>query len=347
MIRVLHIGLSHSLGGIETFLANISSVFDPTEFEFDYVAYGPAPALQDTFEAAGSHIYILGNRRNPFRYANELYAFMSKGYDVVHVHKNSAVDVIPFICAAHKDNLKVVSHSHNTHSNARIFGRILNSFGRGAILDTADALLACSRAAGEWLYGEHAVETGRVQVIPNGIDLKRYRFDSAKRKHIREMLGVSNRLLIGCVGRFTVQKNQRFLGDVLEELLAFGVDAGMLFLGDGPLRQDVERMFTEKGLGERAIFLGSVDNVADYLQGVDALVMPSLYEGLPIALIEAQASGLPIISSEAITNEVVASDRFKRLPVSFGSEILWAESILSFAKSSKIRCEPLNERIEI
>lgn len=326
MIRVLHLGLSHQFGGIESFLLNLNRAIDRSWLHFDYVAYGSTAPREDEFAELGGVIYHLSNRRNPFAYIHELLTLMGSGYDVVHVHKNSAADAIPFLCARCVPGLKVVAHAHNTSSGAGRAATVLNAAGRRVVVRNADVLLACSGVAARWLYGEAA---GHATFVPNGIDVSTFAFDPIVRKRVRGDLDVGGDVVVGCVGRFRKEKNQTFLAGVLKELLAKGVSARVLFLGDGSELETTRNTFEEEGLGDRAIFLGSVRNVADYLQAMDVLAMPSLFEGLPLTAVEGQAAGLPVLLSDRITDEVCLTELAVRLPIAGDAAGRWAECIMN------------------
>lgn len=325
MIRVLHIGLSHQFGGIESFLLNLNRTIDRSKFHFDYVAYGSSVPRENKFVALGGTVHHLSNRRNPFVYSRELIALMSSGYDIVHVHKNSAADVVPFMCARRVPGLKVVAHAHNTHSGAGCIASAFNTVGKHAVVWCSDSLLACSAVAARWLYGTKA---NRAAIIPNGIDISTYAFNPSTRERVRAELGVGDEVIVGCVGRFRKEKNQAFLAAVLEELLVRGVPARVLFLGDGTELEATRHTFEKAGLSDRTIFLGSVSNVADYMQAMDVLAMPSLFEGLPLTAIEGQAAGLPVLLSDRITDEVCLTELAVRLPLSGDAAGGWAKCIM-------------------
>lgn len=331
MIRVLHIGLSHQFGGIESFLLNLNRAIDQNEFRFDYVAYGSTAPREDEFAELGGIIYHLGNRQNPLAYIRELRMLMGSGYDVVHVHKNSAADTIPFLCARRVPGLKVVAHAHNTSSGAGRAATFLNAAGRRVVVESADVLLACSGVAARWLYGDAA---GCATLVPNGIDVSAFAFDPAVREKMRGELGVGDDVVVGCVGRFRKEKNQVFLAGVLKELLAKGVSARVLFLGDGSELEATKSAFEKAGLGDRAIFLGSVRNVADYMQAMDVLAMPSLFEGLPLTAVEGQAAGLPVLLSDRITDEVCLTELAVRVPISGDAATKWAEYITNNSRET-------------
>lgn len=325
MIRVLHIGLSDSFGGIESFLLNLGRATDMERFCFDYVAYGAEVPCEDEFLALGGKVLRLTNRSNPISYSRELCSFMGRGYDVVHIHKNSAADIVPFLCARRIRGLKIVSHAHSTRSGAGAVASAFNMLGRSVVVRSSDIMLACSAVAADWLYGSAA---GRATLIPNGIDLSRYVFDPVAREKVREELGVGGAIVVGCVGRFKAEKNQAFLVGVLKSLECRGIDAYALFLGDGAEIDSVKCRFAQENLGTRAIFLGSVRDVASYMQAMDVLAMPSLFEGFPLVAVEGQAAGLPVLLSDRITEEVCLTERAVRLPLGEGTEPVWGEAIM-------------------
>ena len=206
-----------------------------------------------------------------------------------------------------------IAHSHNTTCKFMTVHRVLTPVFR--ILCTHR--LACGMDAGRWLYGEKDFT-----VVNNGIDTERFAFRQESREEIRGMLDVANDTkLIGHVGIFNQAKNQQFLVEILNKL---GSEYKLLLLGKGNLREDVERKVQEMGLSERVIFGGVTDRVGDYLSACDIFVMPSLYEGLPLALIEAQANGLQCVVSENITHEVDKTGNITFLPLDAGAAY-WAQ----------------------
>lgn len=333
VICVLHIGLSDQFGGIESFLLNLHNAIDREKFRFDYVAYGSDTPREDEFRALGAEVYHLTNRKNPFAYAYELRAIMSRGYDIIHVHKNSAADIVPFICADKMKGTLLCAHAHNTRSGAGAAASMLNRVGRIPLTKMTDYKFACSDIAGEWLYGDKCKIDA---VIPNGINLTAYTFCPEVRRKIRSRLGVGDELVIGCVGRFRREKNQAFLIGVLKELYRRGITASALFLGDGSELETTKERFASEGIADAAIFLGSVKDVSSYMQAMDVLAMPSLFEGLPLAAIEAQAASLPTLLSNCITEEVCLTQLTKRLPIGEGTESLWADEIAGLKDHQRI-----------
>lgn len=328
--RVLAIGLSPDFGGIESFLLNACHGLDKKMVQMDLAAYSDTVPREGEFREVAHDVVRLPSKSSPLRYYRGLEAVMARGYDVIHINKNSPVDFLP-VLAASKTGARVIVHAHNSAPSVGGVPGMLASLGRSYINAHADVRLACSKVAGEWLFGKGSDFT----FVPNGIDLESYAFDPATRDEARKELGLAGRLAIGCVGRFTPQKNQAFLVGVLEALVGRGADAVMMFLGDGPERQAVEGAFAQTGLSGRAMFLGAVEGVHRYLQALDAVVMPSLYEGLPLVAIEAQAAGLPLVVSDTVTEEIDCTPLVHRLSLVDDPADAWAGALMSAIDSAR------------
>ncbi|MBR2853528.1 MAG: glycosyltransferase, partial [Clostridia bacterium] len=186
---------------------------------------------------------------------------------------------------------------------------------------------ACSLAAGESKFPDDIVRT-RLRVINNGIDLSRFAFNHEKRAEIRRILNISRHtLLLGHVGRFSEQKNHRFDLEILEELKKKSVtDIRLLWIGEGELEDELRRLAAEKGLQDVVIFQGVVMNVEDFLQAMDVFLLPSLFEGLGIVGVEAQAVGLPVLVSDRIPQDLKLTESVRFLPL--GNAELWSDEIL-------------------
>lgn len=314
MLKVLHIGLSSTFGGIESFLLNISKYVDDNRIQFDYVAYSDMVPRIEEFKRKNA-IFHLRNRKNIIKYVCDLKKILSNNYDIVHIHKNSAVDIVPFVCAKLFSKACIISHSHNGGSSSCLV-KIISTFFRPIIVNISDELLSCSNVATKWLYGN--VDSKKVYLVPNGIYVDKYKFNPSIRSKIRRKMNLEDNFVIGCVGRFVKQKNQIFLVDVLDELIKVRPKVKLLFLGDGKEIGNVQAAFNRRGLTDYVVFRGAVSNIQDYLQAMDVAVMPSIYEGLPLSAIEFQASGLPTIVSDSITDEINLSDSFTSLPITKG-----------------------------
>jgi len=270
-------------------------------------------------QAGGKLITLRRSIANPMRYLKDLRKVIGEEkYDIVHVHGNSATMVLEMI-AARQAGCKVrIAHSHNTTCRHQKIHRLMDPLFQAL----CTGRLACGEEAGRWLHGKRSFT-----VVNNGIQTQVYRFDSVARQNARQELGISREQKLIChVGTFNGVKNQAFLVEILEQLVATGEDWMMVLIGVGQTREAVEALVREKQLEKRLRFIGITDRVQDYLSAADLTVMPSLYEGLPLTLIEAQTNGLRCVVSDTITREVDKTGNLTFLPLSSGAEH-WAQVI--------------------
>ena len=332
-IKVLHLELDEHLGGIESFLYNLYSTIDREKVQFDFVSRSDNPAYKSELTELGANIFKVYSFKNPFKYMNDLKQIIKNGeYDIIHIHKNSAANILPFCVTNKFKNIKVFVHSHNTKPSVSGFASVLHNINRKFLYDSADEHFACSKVAGKWLY----VKKGEFKVLRNGIITIRYRFDIDKRKAKRQELNITNdALVVGNIGRFTEQKNQKRLVEIFEELQRYNQNSYLLLIGDGNLREKVHLYVTEKNI-ENVKFLGVRNDIPDLMVAMDAVVMPSLYEGLPVVGVEAQAAGLNLYLSNTISKETQLLDSVKWFDLN--------ESNKSIAKSIKIEMIDDEER---
>ncbi len=228
------------------------------------------------------------------------------------------------LTSAKKHGVKhLIAHSHATVYSDKPLNAIRNRLLCANLKKQANVYFACSRLAGEFLYGRKSGDT--FHVFNNAIECDQFKFSAEKRMRVRQEQGWSGRYVVGHVGRFCKQKNQKYLVSIFAEVVASEPSALLVLIGDGPDKEEVEREVLEKGLASSVVFLGRRDDVDALLQGMDVFVLPSLFEGLPVIGVEAQAAGLSVIASDAITDEMnIASVRF--LPLS--SPAAWVKAIL-------------------
>lgn len=329
-IRVLHLALESTSGGIESFLFNLEQNLNHDVVSCDYVAFTEHPAFEAELKASGAQIHIVKHRKNPIKYWRQIsYILNTNSYDCVHIHKNTAMDFIPFLCAKTHGIKSIICHSHNTNPGLHGIKLALHRLGRHVISATCTDKLACSKAAGQWLYrsGEN------YRVINNGIDIASLSFCQKSRTKIREELEGSDSILIGAIGRLTAQKNHSFLIDTTAHIIAKHPNAKLVIVGEGPLHNDLSNKVEKRGLIGNVIFTGNVLNVTEYMSAFDVLAMPSLFEGLPIVAIEAQANGLPCVLSTRITNESAINDNVYLLDLEDGPEA-WSDAIITAALSA-------------
>lgn len=203
---------------------------------------------------------------------------------------------------------------------------IIRTYFKKRMMPYLTHLFMCGEESGKWLYGEK--NKSRFIMLNNAIDAAVYSFDASKREEMRRQLGLTGELVIGHVGRFNPQKNHAFLLDIFTSLLKKEPDAALLLVGDGEGMPKIQAKAQELGIAEHVCFLGVRSDVADLMQAMDVFVFPSLYEGLPVTMVEAQASGLPCIISDKVPPECILTDGLVNIMPLSASPEAWAEKIL-------------------
>lgn len=338
-IRVLQVVGRMDRGGIETMIMNLYRNIDRNKVQFDFLAhYGREAVYNDEIRAMGGHIYEMPALKDEnhvyywriFSYIAALHKFFREhSYKIVHGHMtNTAAIYMPI--ARKYGATCLISHSHSSHGKAGLLGKVTNILQK-PIRKNATDWFACSKAAAEWFYSKEDIASGKVHILANAVDAQKFRFSPGKRKEMRAELGVDGKIVIGCVARFRTEKNQVFLVDVLKKMAEMRDDVVVLFTGDGPEEEQVKQKMVEAGVQDKAIFLGMRTDIPDVMQAMDALAMPSIFEGLPVTGIEAQASGLRILASTGVTDEMNALGMVEYLsleePVS-----KWAEKLIGMAE---------------
>ena len=330
-IRILHIVTYMGRGGLETLLMNCLRHIDREQIQFDFLVHREFRGdYDDEIEALGGKIYRLP-RLNPANpgYFRALEAFFRSHpeYRIVHCHLD-CMSALP-LSVAKKCGVPVrVAHIHSS-SQDKDWKYPLKLFCMRWIPKFATHFFACSKAAGEWAFPRQTV-----CVVKNGIDTLIFRFDNSVRCKIRKQLCLKKHLVLGHTGRFVSVKNHAFLIDIFSEIHQRVPDSTLILIGTGELEDAIRRKTSSLGIKDSVLFLGSQANVSDYLQAMDVFVMPSLYEGLSLASVEAQASGLPCYFSDTVPRECKLTDTVTFLPLS-ASPAQWAEEILKADISSR------------
>lgn len=325
MTRVLHYGLSTNTGGIETYLLDLTRTIDRSRFQFGFThVRDGVPCYRNELSALGAEFFPVTPRRTSLRRnksdLDEL--FRRGGFDILHCHMNTLSYVEP-IRAALRHDCRVLIHSHNSGAKRSFVTNALHWFHFLTLPRKRVRMIAVSRLAGEWLFGKFADFT----VVNNGIDVDKFRFNEVARHELRQRLQLEDRIVVGSVAAFLPAKNHPFLLRVFKAVLQQRPDAVLLLVGGGHLEDSVRELTVELEIAESVRFLGRRGDVPAILSAMDVLLLPSLFEGFPLAVMEAQASGLPCILSDAITDEVVLSGSCHRLPLSWTPEA-WAERLL-------------------
>lgn len=342
-IRVLQIVGRMDRGGIENFVMNVYRNIDREKVQFDFLChYGREASFNDEIRAMGGRIYEMPAIRDEthvyywkvFEYVFALKKFFKehKEYKVIHGQMTNTAAIYMPIAKKYGVTTRI-AHSHNSHGKVGLLGLVTDILKR-PVFKYATDLFACSDTAARYFYPKSYIDAGRVKIVPNAVDAEKFRFKPEIRKKMREQFGVRDKLVIGCVGRFRTEKNQVFLLEVLREALKINKDAVLLFAGDGPLEDNVKAKAQELGLESKTLFLGMRDDVNLVMQAMDVLAMPSLFEGLPVTGIEAQASGLHIVASTGVTEEMNAIGMVEFMSLDESARA-WAEKLLSAGNSKR------------
>ncbi len=301
-MKILHVGISEHLGGIETYLYKMASNVDLKEYQFDFLTYHDVtPCFYEEISALGCNFQrVTSRRKNWLQFRKDFAKLIEKEqYDIIHCHLNTLSFIDP-IKIGLKKGVKVVGHSHNGSFKGSKKSQLLHTVNSLRFPAKKVKMLAVSGLAGRWMFGKKSSYT----VLNNGVDLKKFYYTDGRRERIRNEFHIEKEKLIVHTGAFREQKNHDFLIDVFYELNKLEPTAKLMLVGDGALKTKIEEKVKALGLEERVIFAGIRKDIADVLCAGDVFVFPSFYEGFPCSLIEAEATGLYCFAADTITQEV-------------------------------------------
>ncbi|MDQ1000334.1 glycosyltransferase EpsF [Neobacillus niacini] len=309
--RILHVVSSMNRGGAETMIMNLYRQIDRTKIQFDFVSHvTDKSAYDDEILSLGGRIYKIPSlgHSGPVSYTKNLCNILKKNGPFTAVHAHTDFQTGFAALAARLSGVKVrICHSHNTawKPNLRMRDNVLFWFCKQLISSNATSYCACGDEAARFLFSDYVYNSGQVRYLQNGIDLELFKqYYDADRQHIRAQFGISDdTILIGHVGRFYEQKNHVFIVNLAEKMKKRGLNFKIFLVGDGPLRSDIEKRVVNKGLDNHFKFLGVRDDVPMLMRIFDVFILPSLFEGLPVVLVESQAIGTPCLVSDVVTDE--------------------------------------------
>lgn len=299
-MKILFVNYRMNIGGIESFLLNITKELVKQKHHIDFLCYKDGKYdLDKEIKDLKCNIYRINDpdKVSSYKHFKELYNFLKNNkYDVIHCNTYTDSGLVMF--AAFLAGIKVrVTHSHTSQKPKSLKQKIKWFIGKMMINIFSNKKIACSKVAGESLY-----LTNKFVILENGVDLNKYIFNKDIRNKIRkELLVKENEILIGHVGRFVPVKNHEYIIDLFKEL---DDNYKLLLIGDGPDKTKIEKLVRDYKLKDRVIFTGNIRNTNEYLNAIDLILFPSLYEGLPVSLVEAQMNGLQIIASNTISKEI-------------------------------------------
>lgn len=328
--RVLQILDSINVNGTEMFIMNVFRNMDHNEIMFDFlVSQRTFSAFEKEFESHGSKIYTFTRRnRGILKHIASLKEFFrahGKDYKVAHIHGNSFTSMMPLAEAKNHGIPIRIAHCHNT-STQGIHNRLLHNLNRLRIDSIATDFFACSEAAKEWGF-KGTKGFGKALVVPNGIELEKFAFNETKRSEVRKELNLGDSFVVGNVAAFRDAKNHPFMLKTFKEITRRYQNAKLMLVGDGDGMGEMKEMAKRLRMEKDVLFLGSRSDIPDLLQAMDLFLFPSKYEGLGIVAIEAQAAGLPVMTSTHVPTETAATPLIQYLDLASGPEE-WASKIL-------------------
>lgn len=340
-IRVLHVIGIMNRGGAETMIMNLYRNIDRNKVQFDFVENeGNEAAFDAEIRQLGGKIYRCPryNGKNHFTYTrwwNSFFEAYKGEYPIVHGHIGSTAAI--YLSIAKKHGAYTIAHSHSAGGGSAIYR--LFAYPTRYI---ANKFFACSKDAGTSRYGKTVGnDSNRCQVLNNAIDAQSFSFNLETRKQVRNELHIAEKaVVIGHVGRFVEAKNHLFLIEVFACVRKRNPNAILLLVGDGERRPEIQAAIAEKHLNDAVILTGVRSDVRGFYQAMDVFVFPSVYEGMPVSLVEAQAAGLPCCVSSNVPGDSAVTGLVEFISLESGPE-KWAEIALQRAMAP--RSDMLNE----
>ena len=330
MLRVLHSVSNMARAGIETMLMNYYREMDRNQIQFDFLANKPVPGEYDEeIRSMGGRVFVSPGL-NPLhfpRYRRFVADLLSENPDIRIVHAHNEAMGYYALQSAKDAGIRVrIAHAHNTqiiHDYKYPLKLVCKQLLPGAATD----YWSCGRDAGIYYYGEKRWNTSGF-ILRNAIDVTRFGFRQEARERKRQQHGLQDCFVIGHVGRFNVQKNHSRLLDIFAEIVQKVPEARLILVGTGELEQAVKEKASAIGIQDKTLIPGQTADVSDWYQAMDCFVLPSLFEGLPVVGIEAQAAGLPCVFSDRVTDEVLLSPEARRVSLQ-ADNAEWAAEIMT------------------
>lgn len=339
-IKVLHVVGQLMLGGQETMVMNFCRYADRSKIEFDFLVYGKeiGDFEQEANSMGGKVIHTPALKEIGYRsFSKQINNIIEKNgpYDAIHCHTSLNSGVLLKISKKHAIPVRI-AHSHTTNPGKKLTYtfKVYSSLMRRTILNNATHFVGCGKDAGNYLFGEKTF-TSKGFVINNGILVEKFKVNSQVRDRIRKELSLGDSFVVGHVGRLSEEKNHIFLLNIFKEILNKNSNSKLVLIGDGPLKKALIEQSIKMDIEEKVVFCGQRNDISEVLQSMDVFVFPSLYEGLPVSVVEAQASGLPCILSNNITSEIKITSLTKFMSLDLSAEE-WADAVIDKKVHSRL-----------
>lgn len=305
-IRIAHIMGKMIGGGVESVVMNYYKNINREKLQFDFICDKDSTNIPyEEIEALGGKVIIIPPYQNLSQYIKELTkVFKKNNYKIVHSHINT-LSVFP-LYVAKKCKIPIrIAHSHSTTNKKEIKRNILKQILRPFSKKYATNYFCCGELAGRWQFGNKTYNQNKVYLLNNAIDLEKFTYNKTIRQNTRKKLNIKeDTLVIGHIGRFVTTKNHLFILEIFKEILTKNPNSLLLLVGQGPLKEEIIKKIKSLNIEDKVKLLGQLKETNEIYQALDVFLLPSLYEGLPVVGIEAQAAGLLCIFSDKITKKL-------------------------------------------
>ena len=351
MKKVLVFGITDNPGGVESVIMNYYRNIDRKKIQFDFLCNTEKVAYSEEIERLGGQIYKVTarstNRKKFYQELEEFFKNHSNEYIAIWVNVCSLAN-IDYLKYAKKYNIKTrIIHAHNSQNMDSFLRGLLHRFNKIIISKYATDFWSCSEEASKWFYNYKIINSNEYKLINNAIDCDLYKYDSEVRKKCRKDLKLENKFIFSNIGRLHFQKNQEFIIKIFKEIHLVDKETVLLLIGDGPDKEYLKELVNKNGLNDSVIFLGIRKDIPQLLQATDILLFPSLFEGLPLVLVEAQASDVVIFTSEnRIDDKVVLKEQnFNFISLDY-DEKYWSKIIINKMKNMPKRNNNVKQIVE-
>lgn len=331
-IKIMHFIYGLVNGGVEKVLYNYYSKLNSERYDLYIVAQQVEENCKASFQELGFTVIEVTEKHNFFKYYVQVNKIIKEiSPDIVHSHMAEA-NFFPNIIAKINRIEVIISHSHNYYP--------YKSLKRDLLLKlsslSSNCHLACSREAGIYAFGDKKYKSGDVKILHNAFDITDFKFNEETRQEYRKIYTPNNEFLVLNIGRMVEQKNQLFLIDVFKKIVEINKKAKMLIVGDGKLKQEIQSKIDSENLKDKIQILNRSDEINNIMMASDVLLFPTKFEGLGIVLVEAQMTGLPIVTSDVVPREAVISDNVYEISLNENAEV-WAKKTIEICQNNKSR----------
>lgn len=338
-IKILFTGLSQNMGGIESFLINVYRNIDKEKFDISFLIFkGKKVCFYDELKAKNVKFFEITSRKeNYFKFVREIkQVYKENNFDYIHFNLVNFNCPERIILAKKYSSAKLIIHSHNGNIVNTAKNQLLHSIGK-IILKNIDCIrLACGEEAGKFLFGNKNYD-----IITNGIEVNKFKFNNNYKDEYRKKFNINNEFVIGLIARFDEQKNHSFLIDIFNEYVKLNKNCKLVLVGEGRLQEQIKNKVKKLELSNKVLFLGKRTDSNKLYSLFDVYVMPSLFEGLSISIIEAQANGLQCYTSTDVDKNSNITGNVNFLPLTLAPE-QWAKKI---SEKDNKRDERIYEKI--